>query len=238
MSTVDSAPGTSAVPVGSRAILSGIDIGRLVGVPIMVGLLLLNCATLAHHLTRDGASWVQRAAEVVGSALSVAFFALLIAAFVRRGRAKATHPSKVAAVAALVATWIPFAIPLGPHGTAGLALLVVADTLLLAGLAFSIWAIRFLDRSFSMVAQARAVVRTGPYAYVRHPLYTGELVALLGTALARPGWWPLAVWVLILSLQVYRARNEEAILAATLPDYADYQRTTPQLIPTALRRRR
>ena len=238
MSTLDSAPSTSVTPVRGRDVLSGVDVGRLVGVPIMVGLLMLNAATLVQHATRDGGSWMQRGAEVLGSALSVAFYSLLIAAFARRDRAKATHPSKVAAVAALVATWIPFSMPLGPHGTAGLGLLVVADVLLVAGLAFSVWAIRFLDRSFSMVAQARAVVRTGPYAYVRHPLYTGELVALLGTALARPGWWPLGVWALILALQVYRARKEEAILAATLPDYDDYRRTTPQLIPTALRRNR
>jgi len=217
--------------------MSGMDIGRLAGVPIMVGLLVLNAATLVEHVSRDGGSWAQRGAEILGSALSVAFYALLVAAFARRGRAKATHPSKVAAMAAVIATWVPFAMPLGPHGTAGLGLLVMADVLLITGLAFSVWAIRFLDRSFSMVAQARAVVRTGPYAYVRHPLYTGELIAMLGAALARPGWWPFAVWALILALQVYRARHEEAILAATLPDYDDYRRTTPQLVPHALRRR-
>jgi len=99
-----------------------------------------------------------------------------------------------------------------------------------------VWAIRYLDRSFSMIAQARAVVRSGPYAVVRHPLYTGELVALLGTVLVHPGVWSIAVWTAILCLQTYRVRHEEAILAATLEDYRDYQRSTPQLIPLSVSR--
>jgi protein-S-isoprenylcysteine O-methyltransferase Ste14 len=231
-----STDGTEVSPPRPTDAGTRMDLGRLVGVPIMVGLTFLNAATLWHLIVDDGAWSAQRAAETLARVLSIAFYLLLVSAFMRRTRAKATHPSVLAAAAALTATWLPFAIPLVPHGEPSLAVVVVANILLIAGLGFSIWSIRFLDRSFSMVAQARAVVRTGPYAHVRHPLYTGELCALLGTRLAMPGWAGLAVWATILGLQVYRARHEESILATTLPDYSDYQASTPQLMPRVLRR--
>lgn len=213
-----------------------IDWGRLIGVPVMILLLFNNVLGVMHNLQHEtGSGWL-KSVQVLASLLSVAFYGLLVAAFMRRTRARATHRSRTAAVVAFAASWLPFAIPLLPHVNPTIPLLVVSSVLLSVGLAFALWAIRFLDRSFSMLAQARAVVRTGPYAYVRHPLYTAEMFALLGTALARPGL-SLAVWCLILGLQVYRARREEAILSQTLSDYADYQRTTPQLVPNFLRRR-
>ena len=238
MSALDSSQDTSAAAVPAADTPSGVDIGRLVGVPIMAGLLVLNANTLWHSATRDQAWGAHRVSSVLGTVLSVGFYALLVSAFLRRSRSKATHPSPVAAVAALVATWLPFSIAFLPHGTPSLGLLVVADALLLVGLGSSIWAIRYLDRSFSMLAQARAVVRTGPYGLVRHPLYTGELVAFLGTVLIRPSGWAFAIWAVMIGLQVYRARNEETILAMTLDDYADYQRETPLIVPRALRRSR
>lgn len=239
MSRLDSPQGPSAtVAPAASPPPSGIDIGRLVGVPIMVGLLVLNANGLWYTATQEQEWGVHRVASLVGAGLSIGFYALLVSAFLRRSRSKATHPSPVAAVAALVATWLPFSIVLLPHGTPSLVVLLAADALLLAGLGFSIWAIRFLDRSFSMLAQARAVVRTGPYALVRHPLYTGELVALLGTVLIRPSAAAFALWAGMIGLQVYRARNEEAILTEALDDYADYKRQTPLILPLALRRRR
>lgn len=214
-----------------------IDVGRLIGVPVMFGLLLLNAMSLVNGIRSDGLAWTYSSlGSVATSALTISLYALLISAFMRRSPAKATHPSPMAAVAAGLATWLPFAIPLLPHGEASEAGLIAATTLLVLGLGFAVWAIRYLDRSFSMIAQARAVVSTGPYAVVRHPLYTGELAGLLGTVLVHPGVWTLTAWLAILCLQAYRVRHEEAILAATLEDYREYQRSTPQLIPVSISR--
>lgn len=239
MSTASQTAGsTSATAAEARRTspFRGMDMGRLVGIPLMSGLLVLNALSLVDQ-ARDDRSWASRGAGVLVATLSVAFYSLLIAAFARRSPAKATNSSRPAAVAAFVATWIPFSLPLLPHGRPGIGLMVMSSILLVVGLAFSVWSIRFLDRSFSLMAQARAVVRQGPYRYVRHPLYTGELVALAGTVLARPSWWTALVWVSILGLQAYRAHHEEAVLSATLPEYGEYQKSTPRLIPSVLRRR-
>ena len=212
-----------------------VDIGRLFGVPIMTGLLVLNLTGLVGS-ARDGVDGsLTEAGALLAGVLTAVLYCLFIAAFLRRSSAKATHPSPSAAVAAGVATWLPFAIPFIPHREPSPGALVAANALLVAGLAFSVWSIKHLDRSFSMVAQARRVVRTGPYAIVRHPLYTGELTALLGTVCSRPHWGTFAVWVAILGLQTYRVKHEEAILSTALDDYRDYQRVTPQLIPFSKR---
>lgn len=91
---------------------------------------------------------------------------------------------------------------------------------------------------FSIVPQARAIVTTGPYRWVRHPLYAGELLAALGLTLLVGSLWGVVVWVALLALQLYRAHEEELLLSAHLPGYAAYAARTGQLIPGVGRRRR
>ena len=108
--------------------------------------------------------------------------------------------------------------------------------LLVVGLGFSVWSLACLGKSFSIIAQARKVVRRGPYGVVRHPLYTGELIANLGVVVIAPTWVTLLLWAALCGLQAYRAHHEEAILLSSLADYADYQRDTPRLLPLRLAR--
>ena len=89
----------------------------------------------------------------------------------------------------------PFAFPLLHGAPPGTGRQFVSDLLLVAGMAWSVWSLRFLGRNVSVLAQARDVVDRGPYRWVRHPLYTGEIVSSLGVAIARtagggppPGW--------------------------------------------------
>jgi protein-S-isoprenylcysteine O-methyltransferase Ste14 len=232
---LDTATRPEAAPapqVGRR-----LDVGRIAGVPIMVCLLLANLGSVVTSFWGAGAWDAVRVASVVGGVLTVCFCALATSAFLRRSTAKATYPSWRAAVVAVTASWLPLTIPLLPRGEAALLQLLVANALLIAGTCLSIWSIAYLDRSFSLIAQARSVVRGGPYAYVRHPLYTGELTAFLGMMLLGTGWPGLCVWLGAVGLQVYRASREEIVLAETLPDYRDYQRTTPQLVPWGRLRR-
>src|SRR4029453_316242 len=97
--------------------------------------------------------------------------------------ARATFPSRRAAVVAVAASWLPLTLSLLPPRDPPLLHLLAAHPPPLTGPCLSIWSITYLDRSFSLIAQARSVVRGGPYAYVRHPLYTGELTAFLGMML-------------------------------------------------------
>ncbi len=66
---------------------------------------------------------------------------------------------------------------------------------------------------------------------VRHALYLGDLVATLGIVLTRPSLTGLGVWLLLAALLALRVVHEEKVLAATLPEYAEYRRRTARLVP-------
>ena len=76
------------------------------------------------------------------------------------------------------------------------------------------------------------VVSTGPYAVVRHPMYSGGVLFLVGTSLLLGSWWGVATVPLFAVLLAIRAGIEERALIAGLPDYADYtKRVRYRLVP-------
>jgi protein-S-isoprenylcysteine O-methyltransferase Ste14 len=76
------------------------------------------------------------------------------------------------------------------------------------------------------------VVSTGPYAYVRHPMYAGAVLYIVGIPLLLDSWWGLAASVLIIGLIGIRAVLEERTLAAELEGYAQYAaRVRYRLVP-------
>jgi protein-S-isoprenylcysteine O-methyltransferase Ste14 len=110
--------------------------------------------------------------------------------------------------------------------------LEVAGSLLLAlGMAYSIWALSSLGRSFSILPEARRLVTDGPYALSRHPLYLGEAVAALGLLLPMAGPVALAFAFAALSAQLLRMRWEESVLTSEFPEYRAYARRVPRYLP-------
>jgi protein-S-isoprenylcysteine O-methyltransferase Ste14 len=75
------------------------------------------------------------------------------------------------------------------------------------------------------------LVTTGPYSRVRHPIYSGIILAMIGTAIAVSWYWLLAV-VLLGAYFVYSAVMEERYMAGLFPDtYSAYKRSTKMLVP-------
>ena len=102
------------------------------------------------------------------------------------------------------------------------------------GVAFAIWARRHLGKSWGMpmtVHESPHLVTTGPYARIRHPIYTGILVGFVGNALALSLWWFVAVAAGLVYFG-YAARKEESTMLATFPnDYGAYRARTSRMIP-------
>jgi protein-S-isoprenylcysteine O-methyltransferase Ste14 len=73
------------------------------------------------------------------------------------------------------------------------------------------------------IAEGQTVISTGPYALVRHPMYAGALVMLIGTPLALGSWWGLFAVLLVLPVLIWRLLDEERFLRQNLPGYAEYQ---------------
>ena len=82
------------------------------------------------------------------------------------------------------------------------------------------------------IHEGQRVIDTGPYAIVRHPMYSGALLYMLGTPLALGSYWGLLGFVLMLLVIVWRLQDEEEMLARELPGYAEYrQRVRWRLLP-------
>ncbi len=110
--------------------------------------------------------------------------------------------------------------PIGVHA----AWSVGADLALqVSGLAISITSLLALGRAFGFVAADRGLVRRGPYAVVRHPIYLGYFLVQLGFLLANAAVWNVLVVVLSTGCNAGRAFAEEQVLAESA-EYGDYRR--------------
>jgi protein-S-isoprenylcysteine O-methyltransferase Ste14 len=199
------------------------DLGRLIMVPWAAGFLLLDLPALV----RGGMGPL----HWLSVALVCAFYALIIWCYVQRGPAIATSQSVTAHAAALAAMLTPFAFPLLRAAPPGAVQQWVGDALVAAGAGWSVWSLRSLGRNVSVLAQARDLVDSGPYQWVRHPLYTGEIVSSLGLAVTARSLAALAVWLGFCVLQGYRALREEQLLVRALPAYRGYQARTAAMLP-------
>jgi protein-S-isoprenylcysteine O-methyltransferase Ste14 len=114
-----------------------------------------------------------------------------------------------------------------PLGLAGIFLCVL-------GMGFAVWARVHLGRNWGMPMSRKEdpeLVTGGPYAYVRHPIYTGYLVAMLGSALGESVVWAAPLLV-IGAFFVYSARNEEKLMLEQFPNqYPAYMKRTKMLVP-------
>ena len=82
------------------------------------------------------------------------------------------------------------------------------------------------------VEERQPVISTGPYAYVRHPMYSGALLLLLAMPLALGSWWSVLLVVPFFPILVWRILDEEKFLRSDLPGYAEYmERVRYRLVP-------
>ena len=80
------------------------------------------------------------------------------------------------------------------------------------------------------IADRHAVVDSGIYRYIRHPIYTGDILLLLGLELCLNSWLVMGL-VLLVPVVTMQAIREEQKLVTALPDYAEYIRRTKRFIP-------
>jgi protein-S-isoprenylcysteine O-methyltransferase Ste14 len=108
---------------------------------------------------------------------------------------------------------------------------IAAVSLSIVGYAISLWGLFYLRRSFALLVAVRKVVWRGPYAYVRHPMYLGYLIELLGLILS---FFCPAMLILgfgFVMLTVMRARLEEERLIEACPEYGAYMERAGFLFP-------
>lgn len=181
-----------------------------------------------------------RAVELVFAVGWAAFWVYwLVAAFsMKRGRVAWGPEARIRVVLIVV---VIVAVRLGAFRGHGVHTDPVREgiglVLFVAGLAFAIWARLNIRRNWGtpmMQKDEPELVTSGPYRLVRHPIYSGVLVAGAGTAVALSWWWLVAVAIAGVYF-IYSAFVEERYLTKQFPDsYPAYKRSTKMLVPFIL----
>lgn len=118
-----------------------------------------------------------------------------------------------------------------------LAWIAAGAALTYAGIAFAVWARVTLGGNWSgivTVKQDHQLITSGPYRFVRHPIYSGLLVALLGTALAIGRFSGFVAVLVAFAGWRFKWRTEEKFMVEEFGDqYEQYRRSTPAIVPFA-----
>ena len=152
-------------------------------------------------------------------------FVVLIAAFLLRTTPLDRSRGVREIILPLVASLLPFTLLLSPPAS-----WVVANRLLLFGIfwwmtaatGLTVWGMWTLRHAFSITVEARTLVTGGPYRYVRHPVYLGEILAAAGVAMLRVSPLNCILLVLFVILQLLRTRWEEAKLSRNFLEYSSF----------------
>jgi len=174
---------------------------------------------------------------VIQQLLALAYFTMLVVLYAVRLPQRGTDHRWAVVFIAFSGTFSAIAASFLPGGTRRDELVLVADILATAGLAYSVWGLAYLRRSFSIIPEARRLVTGGPYRLSRHPVYLGEIATAIGVNLATAGWLSAIAIAYFITCEVLRIRWEERILAATFPnDYPEYARRVPRYLPNPFAR--
>ena len=208
----------------------------VMGLPILVwstGLAFLS-ATALHRFVKTADPTLPDPAYYVNIAMQlsvIAFLMLLgVTVVIRKppvGRMRGMEPR----ISALTGTFLIMAIALFPRRELSLPLGIASTLLILTGEGFAIVILMQLRSSFSIMPEARELVTSGLYRFVRHPLYLAEEVAAVGSVMQFLSAWTVMLFVLHIAFQLRRIWNEEAVLSQVFPEYSMYKVKTSQILP-------
>src|SRR4051812_15783032 len=168
--------------------------------------------------------------SLLSSICLATFYVLLALLIITRSPARAQADGLLPRIAAFVGTYMPWTI--ASFGKTEQALPNLASTAcVLIGMIMMLVTIRHLGKSFSLVPQARNVVQTGPYRWIKHPLYLSEEIAVLGVVLRNPTPLTAGMLVLHIGVQICRIYYEEDLLRRNCPEYSRYEASRWRLIP-------
>lgn len=113
----------------------------------------------------------------------------------------------------------------------------VGAAIVLVGVGLAVYARIYIGRNWGMPMSRKEepeLVTSGPYPYVRHPIYTGIVLAILGSAIGLSVLWGIML-IVFAPYFVYSARREEELMREQFPvEYPQYMRTTKMIVPFLL----
>lgn len=201
-------------------------------VPVFAFFVTINLITFYNYIIDLYPINSTKILRITHLSLLLCFNVLIIFLYLLRSRAQLSSNSLAANTIAILGTFLPLFLsflsrPESINPTAVLA----GDFFIIAGMAFSVYSVTHLGKNFSIIPQARNLVQSGPYKFVRHPLYLGELISSVGLVLAAVTFSMILYFVCLVICQVYRALQEEKILTNVFPEYQNYRSKTARFLP-------
>jgi protein-S-isoprenylcysteine O-methyltransferase Ste14 len=198
---------------------------------IFTALAFLGAAKIFYYLPVDS---IHKLLVVAASVANVLFLSLVAATTLTRLAPVRKSSGIEPRLSALLGSFLCMALVFLPKADLPPILSITSTVLIITGASLSFAVLRWLGKSFSILAEARRLVTEGPYRVVRHPLYICEAIAAIGVMLQVIS--PLAVLIVLAAgaLQYRRMINEEKILKAAFPEYRAYAARTPLVIPAGL----
>jgi protein-S-isoprenylcysteine O-methyltransferase Ste14 len=222
---------------GSRRVEYWTDIllGRLLPAlffALFIVIWLLGTITAAEPFLR-GRATLDDYLALANRLLRLAFFTMLVVMYVVRLPSKRADRRPLVVLVSLVGTFSVVAtsfLPTTPHGPSAV---LISNLLITAGMAWAVWGLAYLRRSFSIIPEARRLVTGGPFALSRNPLYLGEGIASIGVVLPGFNVWQALLLAVFVTSQLLRIRWEQKILTEAFGDeYRAYLRRVPMLVPS------
>jgi protein-S-isoprenylcysteine O-methyltransferase Ste14 len=219
---------------------SWLGYGDLLGRMAIIGYFAFTAYHVLISIVASVMQWHGGSADVsitnlMTSCATLAFLVLVVATTAIRLKPIDAAEGLVPRITALGGTFLTIFIIGGFTPTHSTPLLQGAGFVLaLSGLLLSVYVLTWLGRSFSIMAEARRLVVGGPYAVVRHPLYVVEEITFVGVVLMNFSV-PAALFACVQwGLQMQRMKHEENVLTRAFPEYVEYARKTPRIIPAFL----
>ncbi|MBV8799150.1 MAG: isoprenylcysteine carboxylmethyltransferase family protein [Alphaproteobacteria bacterium] len=195
-----------------------------------------NFGTLLHPLQQEVSQLLVRpdaqlflAVLSKGAVLLVAFTAICML-IARRPPQSGAH-GVMPRVAGVLGTYLGVSLILLPPAQLSPVWMAVSAAMVLGGMGFACYSLLWLGRSFSLMAEARQLVTGGPYSIVRHPLYLGEEMAIVGAAIQFISPAAIALVLLQIGCQLYRMQCEEEVLEQAFPEYGHYKAQKARILP-------
>ena len=174
--------------------------------------------------------WVQ----FLALTMAALFDLLLVYLLLVRDRPVAKSRGVLPRLCGFVGTFVGVGILQLPVARLDLPMQTLAAVLIGLGSLGSVLVLWRLGKSFSILPEARKLVTSGPYAYARHPLYTVEMLTIIGTALQFTAPWSWVIALVVVTLLWVRSHFEEQVLESVYPEYGAYRLRTKRFIPGIL----
>jgi protein-S-isoprenylcysteine O-methyltransferase Ste14 len=205
---------------------------RLAAVLFHGVLMLKQCIGLLKlFAARDEHSSLFFASAVAARLAVIMFLSLIVFIIIVRLPPVAKSSGIVPRLVALAGTCMPSFMTLFPRNPESLAVNIASLTLIAIGFGLAVYGFSYLNRSASIMPEARRLVTGGPYRFLRHPVYVFEEIGVVGLVLPFASIWAILWLLLHAAFQFQRMKNEERVLSGAFPEYDAYARRTARVIP-------